>query len=154
MDTADYWIEMKDFRRIEERYGPFSADYFASDRSWRKKPFFAKFGVGESSGLDAFSVGWKNGTGYFHPPVGLVWKVVRKAERERTDGVLIVPDWPGSVLLAVLESRVKEGKIILMEKWSPFLICPREIGSDTFRGKTKFKLCVYRFNFEFLDGMI
>ena len=102
--------------------------------------------MGESSGLDAFSVGWKNGTGYFHPPVGLVWKVVRKAERERTDGVLIVPDWPGSVLLAVLESRVKEGKIILMEKWSPFLICPREIGSDTFRGKTKFKLCVYRFN--------
>ena len=147
VDTADYWIEMKDFRRIEERYGPFSADYFASDRSWRKKPFFAKFGVGESSGLDAFSVGWKYGTGYFHPPVGLVWKVVRKAERERADGILIAPDWPGSVLLAVLESRVKEGKIVLMEKWTPFLICPREIGSDTFRGKTKFKLCVYRFTF-------
>ena len=79
--------------------------------------------------------------------MGLVWKVVRKAERERAEGVLIVPDWPGSSLLAVLESRVKEGKIILMEKWSPRLICPREIGSDTFRGWTKFKMCIYQFSF-------
>merc|ERR1711873_250739 len=70
-------------RRIEERYGPFSADYFASDRSWRKKPFFAKFGVGESIGLDAFSVSWKYGTGYFHPPVGLIWREERGERRER-----------------------------------------------------------------------
>ena len=97
--------------------------------------------------MDAFSVGWQKGLGYFHPPVGLVWKVVRKAERERAEGVLIVPDWPGSGLLVVLESRVKEGKIVLMEKWRPSLICPSEIGSDTFRGITKFKMCVYRLNF-------
>merc|ERR1711873_348884 len=139
VNTADYWIEIKDFRWIEGRYGPFSADYFASDRSWWKKPFFAKFGECESRGLDAFSVGWQKGVGYFHPPVGLVWKVVRKAERERAEGVLIVPDWPGSGLLVVLESRVKEGKIVLMEKWRPSLICPWEIGSNTFRGMTKFK---------------
>ena len=76
-----------------------------------------------------------------------MWRVVRKAERERANGVLIVPDWPGSSLLAVLESREKEGKVVLMEKWRPRLICPREIESDTFRGMTKFKMCVYRFNF-------
>ena len=34
VDTSDYWIERKEFCRIEERYGPFSADYFASNRSW------------------------------------------------------------------------------------------------------------------------
>ena len=85
--------------------------------------------------------------GYFHPPVGLVWRVVCKAERERAEGVLIVPDWPGSGLLAVLESRVKEGKIVLMEKWRPSLICLCKIGSGTFRGMTKFKICVYRLNF-------
>ena len=140
-------MKRKDFGWIEQKYGPFSADFFASDRSWRMKPFFAKFGVGESSGLDAFGVSWKSGTGYFHPPVGLIWKVIRKAERERANGVLIAPDWPGSVLMAVVENRVKEGKLVLMEKWSPYLMCPREIGSDTFRGSLKFKLCIFRFNF-------
>ena len=54
----------------------------------------------------------------------------------------------GSGLLAVLESRVKAGKIILMGKWRPSLICPGEIGSDTFRGITKFKMCIYQFNFK------
>ena len=62
--------------------------------------------------------------------------------------MLIVPDWPGSGLLAVLESRVKEGKIVLMEKWRPSLICPCKIGSNTFRGMTKFNMCVYRLNFQ------
>ena len=68
-------------------------------------------------------------------------------ERERAEGVLIVPDWPGSSFLAVLESRVKEGTVVLMEKCRPVLICPREIDSNTFRGVPKFKMCIYRFNF-------
>ena len=147
IDTGDYWIEARDFRWIEQKYGPFSADFFASDRAWRMKPFFARFGVGESSGLDAFGVSWKSGVGYFHPPVGLIWKVVRKAEREKAEGVLIAPDWPGSVLTAVVESRVKEGRMVLREKWSPYMICPKEIGSDTFRGRLKFKMCIYEFRF-------
>ena len=70
-----------------------------------------------------------------------------KAEREKAEGVLIVPDWPGSSFLAVLESRVREGTVVLMEKWRPVLICPQEIESNTFKGVPKFKMCIYRFNF-------
>ena len=36
----------------------------------------------ESEGVDAFSVLWRMGRGFFHPPVGLVARVIRKAERE------------------------------------------------------------------------
>ena len=92
-------------------------------------------------------MGWQKGVRYFHPPVGLVWKVIRKAEREKVEGVLIVPDWPGSVLLAVLENRVKKGNILLMEKWRPRMNCPRKNESNTFRGVLKFNMCVYHFNF-------
>ena len=52
-------------------------DYFASDRSFRMVPYMAR-----SMGADAFSVSWREGKGYFHPLVGLVSRVVRKAERE------------------------------------------------------------------------
>ena len=102
----------------------------------------------ESRGLDAFSVDWRKGVGYFHPPVGLVWKVIRKAERETAEGILIVPDWPGSALFAVLESRVRRGDIILLGSWRPKMVCPKEIGSNTFRGILKFNMCIYRFNFK------
>ena len=118
--------------------------------SWlglRSRMVKSRFGVSESRGLDAFSVSWRRGVGYFHPPVGLVWRVVRKAERERAEGVLIVPDWPGSSFLAVLENRVREGTVVLMEKWRPVLICPREIKSKTFKGVPKFYMCIYQFEF-------
>ena len=43
VDTSDYWLSSEDFRWIKKRRGPFSVDFFASDRSWRMKPFFARF---------------------------------------------------------------------------------------------------------------
>ena len=111
------------------------------------KPFYARFGVNESIGLDVFSVDWSRGVGYFHPPVSQIWRVIRKAEREKAKGFLVVPDWPGSSLLAVLERRLDEGKVILKYKWRPWLVCPQEIVSNTFRGQTKFYMNIYCFNF-------
>ena len=91
---------------MEREFGQFEADYFVSDRSWRLKPFFAKFGCGESEGVDAFMGCWKRGFGYFHPPVGLITKVVRRAERTGARGVLVTSDWPGSVFLLKVEEKV------------------------------------------------
>ena len=124
VDKSDYWLDMEDFRRLERRYGPFAVDYFASYRSYRMRPFMARFAAGESMGADAFSVSWRKGVGYFHPPVGLAWKVVRKAEREKARGVLVVLDWPGSGYLLVVEERVRTGKLVLMERLRLVLTCP------------------------------
>ena len=38
VETSDYWLSDKDFGWLERRRGPFSTDYFASDRSWRLEP--------------------------------------------------------------------------------------------------------------------
>ena len=46
-DTSDYWICDEDFWWLERKFGPFYGDYFASDRSWQMKLFYAKFGFGE-----------------------------------------------------------------------------------------------------------
>ena len=39
----------------------------------------------------------------------------------------------------------------MMGKWRPNLICSGEIGSDTFRGMTKFKIGVYWLNFKEME---
>ena len=80
------------FKDLWRKFGPFCADYFALDQSYRMKPFYKRFASGESQGLDAFSVLWKKGKGFFHPPVGLLSRVVRKAEREKAEGVLVASD--------------------------------------------------------------
>ena len=79
--------------------------------------------------------------------MGLLSRVVRKAERERAKGVLVAPDWPGSSRLAVVEERVRMKKLILADTVSLVLECPREIMSNTFRGVPKFNFNVYVFNF-------
>ena len=56
-------------------------------------------------------------------------------------------DWPESVFLMMVEEKVQEGTMVLRRKFSPRMICPREILSDTFRGRLKFFMNVYEFNF-------
>ena len=101
---------------LEREFRPFEADYFASDRSWRLKLFLARFGCGESEGVDAFVVCWNRGFGYFHPPVGLIMKVVRRAENTGARGVLVTPDWPGSVFLLKVEEKVQERDCVVEEE--------------------------------------
>ena len=38
-DSSEYKISSKDFERLDRKYGPFSVDMFASDWSYRMKPF-------------------------------------------------------------------------------------------------------------------
>ena len=97
--------------------------------------------------MDAFSFLWKKGKEFFHPPVGLLSRGVRKAKREKAKGVLVVKDWPGSSRLAVVEDRVRVKSLILADMVSLRLECPREIILDTFRGVPKFDFSVFLFNF-------
>ena len=111
------------------------------------KPYFARFVCGESQGVDAFSVSWRKGKGFFHPPIGLVSRVVRKTERERAEGLLVVSDWSGSGFMSVLEERVRMKRVRLVKTFIPVLECPREILSDQFRGVPKFDFKAYMFDF-------
>ena len=86
------YVPDKKLLRTEREFGPFYADYFASDISWRMPPFYARYPCGESKGINAFSVSCNKGVEYFHPPVGLTWKVVRHEEKMQVRGVLMAPD--------------------------------------------------------------
>ena len=79
--------------------------------------------------------------------MGLIWTVVRKAERSSERGVLIVPDRPESSFCMLVKERLKEGKMVLGEKFRPIMNCPREIVSNTFCGALKFDMCVISFDF-------
>ena len=68
-------------------------------------------------------------------------------QRERAEGVLVTPDWPGSGVMSLLEERVRMRKLRLVEQFYPVLECPKEIITDTFRGVPKFCFNAYVFEF-------
>ena len=71
-------------------------------------------------------------------PSSISLRSVRREEETGARGVLVTPDWPGSVFLMRVEEKVREGTMVLRRRFSPRMICPREILSDTFRGRLKF----------------
>ena len=81
-DFSDYRLSGKDFESLVSMFGEFSADYFASDYSFRMRPFFARYISENSAGSDAFAQDWSSGFGFFHPPVGVVMRVLDKAREE------------------------------------------------------------------------
>jgi hypothetical protein len=139
-DFGDYRISMQDFHQLEERFGGFSADYFASDYSFRMQPFFSRYLSDRSEGSDALSRDWSAGFGYFHPPVGLVAAVLHKAEHEEARGLLLVPDWPGSWAGALLDSARRRGKLRLRGRFRPTFECPAWFENQTFKGVPDFDM--------------
>ena len=95
------------FDRLEVKYGTFSLDYFASDWAHRMYPFVSKYLTRGAEYRDAFTVDWSEGIGYFHPPVGEVARVIEKAKNERVRGILLVPDWPGSEVVSIVERETE-----------------------------------------------
>ena len=90
---------------------------------------------------------WGLGHGFFYPLVGLITRVIWKAEKEKAEGLLIALDWPGSSYCVLLENKLREGRMIQLERFKPVMICPREVHTNTFQGRTKFYMMAVEFNF-------
>ena len=147
-DMSDYRLSGRDFRMPQCRCGPFSVDFFASSFTARCKPFFSLLACAGAAGVDAFSADWGTwGYGFFHPPVGLVAKVLRYAEFCGAKGLLVLPEWPASVFMARLREKELEGKVIRVLKFKPELETPLWMKSNVFRGTPKFDFLAHKFSF-------
>ena len=85
--------------------------------------------------------------GFFHPPVGLIARVVRYAESCRARGLLVVPDWPGSVYSTLLREKEQEGRVVRVERFRPRLETPKWMKSEVFSGVPKFDFLAFEFRF-------
>ena len=74
-------------------------------------------------------------------------RVLRYAEACRARGVLVVPDWPGSVFAAVLRRKEEDRKVRKVMRFRPWLECPSWLKSNTFKNFPKFDFLVYKLDF-------
>jgi hypothetical protein len=143
-DFGDYRLSDEDFEDLVGIFGEFSADYFASDYSFRMRPFFSRYISGLSAGCDAFAQDWSRGFGFFHPPVGLVPRLMDKAREDGAQGILVVPDWPQSMMAR--EIRGCE-ELKLVRRWTPVFECPAWFRTSTFRGRSGFDVLAFSMRF-------
>ena len=93
-DSTEWKLDPKVFGKINEIWGPFDLDMFASRlnkqieayASWKPDPF-ATF-------IDAFSVPWSGIYLYAFPPFSMIGHCIQKLQQDMAEAVMIVPVWP------------------------------------------------------------
>ena len=121
-DPSEYRISGKNFERLEDGFGPFRVDMFASDWTHQMVPFFSRYLCPESAGVDAFAQDWSYGNLYCHPPIGQVFRTLRMAEKSGAKGILLIPDWPASINLVGV--KMFGQRVQLVDRFRPDFRCP------------------------------
>ena len=133
---------------LRQKFGPFCLDLFTSPFSYLFKLFCSRFLCKDTAAVDAFTIDWSSLTnGFFHPPVGLVTRVLKHAQYVKAKGVLIVPVWESADFWPVIVCLVKNEQLIELSRFQPHLVAAQWIDSDTFRGKSSFDFVALRFSF-------
>ena len=144
-DTSEYKLSRNDFGMLSQSFGPFCLDLFASPFSYLFKPFCSRFLCKDAVAVDAFTIDWGSLTNsLFHPPVGLVTRVLKHAKYVKAKGVLIVPVWESADFWPVIVRLVRNEQLIELSRFRPTLLAAQWIETDTFRGFDFMALC-FRF---------
>lgn len=99
------------FKQIEQEFGPFTVDLFASRINTKCKQFCSRFPDPEAKTVDAFTVSWKNEAFYAFPPFALILRTLRKIINDKATGIVIVPLWPTQPWYPLFTSMLVEPTI-------------------------------------------
>jgi hypothetical protein len=96
INSDDWSIHEDSFRELERWAGPFTVDLFANAENRKLDRFFSYSYSELCSGVDAMVHSWSGEVVYCAPPISMILRVVRKLEKSRAKGVLLVPLWRGA----------------------------------------------------------
>ena len=94
-DRNDWRISDEAFAALQQRYGPYTVDRFATPLNARCPRFNTKTHAPGTEAVDAFSVGWGGGgeNNWVYPPFNLAELVVDKIRADRATATVILPVW-------------------------------------------------------------
>ena len=84
---------------------------------------------------------------FFHPPVGLITRVLKHAQYVKAKGVLIIPAWESADFWPVIICLVRTEQLIKLSRFHPYLVAAQWIESNVFKGKSDFDFVAFQFRF-------
>lgn len=96
VDYDDWEIVPETFNRLNDLWGPYTLDCFATSYNKKVHKFFSKFWNPGTSGVDAFFQDWRGENCLVVPPVVLLSKVLIFMFRCNVSGTLVAPYWPSA----------------------------------------------------------
>lgn len=96
VDHDDWSVSQEFFEFMNDLWGPFTVDRFASHSNTKLPRFNSLFWNPGTDAVDCFSQDWYSDNNWLVPPIHLVLRTVRHLLYCRSRGTLIVPYWPSS----------------------------------------------------------
>ena len=139
LDTDDWGLKPEFFKFLQNRYGRFTVDGFASDINHKVDRFYSLYHVPGSAGVDAFTFDWHNEFILLVPPVCIIGRALQHLMLCHGSGVLVVPCWPSSYFWPMLVNDFRAFIVDIMKvKGNNILIHGRNrnslLGSNDFKG--------------------
>ena len=95
--AGDYMLSSEAMRRLQTSFGELSVDAFASGATALLPRFWSGEAVDGAEAVDAFAQSWAGERLLVHAPVGCLFEVIEKLEREpEASAVVVCPYWTGA----------------------------------------------------------
>lgn len=88
-------------------------DLFASRLNHQLQPYVSWHPDLGAVAVDAFHLSWKPYMPYTFPPFSLISRVLQKIQRERVQGIIIVPKWPTQTWWPFLMRMLIDNPVLL-----------------------------------------
>lgn len=93
-EETEWTLAQGYFQRIEDIFGPFDIDLFATSINTKCRRFITWQPDPLAEAIDAFSLSWAGLYFYVFSPFILILKVLRKIVMDKAEGIVVVPWWP------------------------------------------------------------
>jgi hypothetical protein len=117
-DSSDWMLHRDIFTELDQIFGPFQVDLFASHLNAQVTKFYSWFPDPQAYAVDAFSQCWEGDGLYAFPPFNMIQRVIHKISLQKSTLLLIAPCWPQQVWFDFL----------LKVTWSTPILLPTDIG--------------------------
>ena len=95
INPAEYMLLPWMFRALNQRWGPFTVDAFASRLNKQMLPFWSRYLDPDAHRQDAFRQNWSGHNLWILPPHVIVGKCLAELRKQRvTRATIVVPIWP------------------------------------------------------------
>ena len=154
-DIDNWTIDTPSFLSLNQKWGPFSVDIFASAENARIKKFYTQLPEEGSAGVNAFCQDLSGENVWATPPPRLISPTVKLLNRYKVSGVLCVPAWQASTFWTTLCPNGSHLARFVVDfvSFQPYFLAGEDMTNKTFQGLSKFKMLALWFDFSRRGGL-
>ena len=148
-DLSDFSIDFDHFLLINEKFGFFELDCFASQSNKKCLRYYSKFQEKDSEGVNFFAQSIPKVNLFVFPPVQIITPTLYHLQLHKSFGTLIVPLWMSAVFWPFLCADGRHFNHFIKDFiiFNPFYSSGPFVNSNMFKGYKKFDTLALRFSF-------